>query len=289
MTGQTSDDLCGHLDVYKSYKKSPYSSTKHSSYFQVYGELLEPYRNRKITFVEIGILNGGSLFMWRDYFGPDARIIGIELNPLAKKWEKDGFEIYIGSQSDPDFWRKFFEAVGPVDIVLDDGGHTFEQQIVTTHCCIPHIRDDGLMIVEDTHTSYFKDWGYPSPYTFVEWAKKLADNINCRFPSVKVSSLPYKNSIFSVTIFESIVSFKIDRSKCFESFPTSNGGISSDAQDYRHANTNTGQMQGRIKALGRLFPRLRSSTVVQAIVNFLFGRYIIYTTRKKLRRAGIPF
>ena len=56
------------LDIYKSYKKSPYLSIKHSSYFQVYAELLDGYRGNKITFVEIGVLNGGSLFMWRQFF-----------------------------------------------------------------------------------------------------------------------------------------------------------------------------------------------------------------------------
>lgn len=81
--------------------------------------------------------------MWRDYFGASARIIGIDLNPISKKWEKDGFEIYIGNQSDPLFWREIFEKIGDVDIVLDDGGHTYEQQIITAHECIPNIRDGG--------------------------------------------------------------------------------------------------------------------------------------------------
>lgn len=222
------------LDIYKSYKKSPYLSIKHSSYFQVYAELLDGYRGKKITFVEIGVLNGGSLFMWRDYFGASARIIGIDLNPIAKKWEKDGFEIYIGSQSDPLFWREIFEKIGDVDIVLDDGGHTYEQQIITAHECIPNIRNGGLLIVEDTHTSYFKSLGYPSKYSFIEWTKKLIDNINSRFPAVKVSDLPYKSSIFSISIYESIVGFKIQRQKCFESSITSNDGISMDADDFRY-------------------------------------------------------
>ncbi len=222
------------LDIYKSYKKSPYLSIKHSSYFQVYAELLDGYRGNKITFVEIGVLNGGSLFMWRDYFGASARIIGIDLNPISKKWEKDGFEIYIGNQSDPLFWREIFEKIGDVDIVLDDGGHTYEQQIITAHECIPNIRNRGLLIVEDTHTSYFKNFGYPSKYSFIEWTKRLIDNINSRFPAVKVSDLPYKSSIFSISIYESIVSFKVSRQKCFESFEMSNNGISMDAVDFRH-------------------------------------------------------
>jgi len=112
-----------NLEVFKAYKKSPYLSLKHSTYFQVYEELLSQYRNTAFTFVEIGVLNGGSLFMWREFFGDKARIIGIDLNPLAKKWEKDGFEIHIGSQSNPEFWGQFFKEVGMIDVLLDDGGH----------------------------------------------------------------------------------------------------------------------------------------------------------------------
>jgi len=77
-----------NIEIYKHYKNSKYLSIKHSSYFQVYEELLSKYRNKKFTFVEIGVFNGGSLFMWRSYFGPEARIIGIDFNPEAKKMEK---------------------------------------------------------------------------------------------------------------------------------------------------------------------------------------------------------
>jgi hypothetical protein len=89
-------------------------------------------------------------------------------------------------------------------------------------------------MVEDTHTSYFKDFGYPSKYSFVEWTKKLFDNINCRFPCVKVSTLPYRSSVYSISIFQSIVCFDIDRKKCFESSPTSNEGISLPFEDFKY-------------------------------------------------------
>jgi hypothetical protein len=64
---------------------------------------------KRLLFVEIGVLSGGSLFMWKKYFGNDARIIGVELNPDAKKFEDYGFEIFIGNQSDPNFWNNFFK------------------------------------------------------------------------------------------------------------------------------------------------------------------------------------
>ena len=105
--------------------------------------LFSKYVNKKLVFVEIGVLDGGSLIMWRKYFGNKARIIGIDLNPNAKKIAKNNkIEIFIGNQADPDFWKSFFKKVGKIDILLDDGGHTNKQQILTS-TNVKHIRDGG--------------------------------------------------------------------------------------------------------------------------------------------------
>ena len=53
---------------YQAFKKSPYSTIKHTTYFQAYDDLFSSYRGKEITFVEVGVLGGGSLFMWRDFF-----------------------------------------------------------------------------------------------------------------------------------------------------------------------------------------------------------------------------
>lgn len=252
------------LAVHEAFLRSPELSNKHSSYFQTYGQLLEQYRGRAITFVEIGVFSGGSLFMWRDYLGPQARIIGVEYNPEAVKWRAHGFEIHIGSQSDPDFWARFFENVGPVDVVLDDGGHTYEQQIATVHHCLPHVKDGGLIVVEDTHTSYFKDFGYPSRYSFIEWVKGLCDQINARFQGLGPSTLPYARAIRSVEVFESMVAFKINRPLCGNSFPVSNGRDSARPQDYR--------FKDFVKTLWFLPAPLRASRFGQKIQSSLAKR-----------------
>jgi hypothetical protein len=220
--------------VYQSYLRSPYLSVKHSSYFQVYDDLLASRRGTDFTFVEIGVLNGGSLFMWRDYFGPRARIIGVDLNPAAKRWEAEGFEIHIGNQAQAAFWDELIAKVGPMDVVLDDGGHTNDQQIVTADKLIGNIRDGGMLIVEDTHTSYFRDFGNPSKHSFIAWAKLVADSINSRFPGVSASRLPHRHTVYNVGFYESIVAFHVDRTRCFESTPTTNQGTSLQAQDFRH-------------------------------------------------------
>ena len=207
----------------KTFKSSPKYSIKWNNYFEIYENILHRFVNKKITLVEIGIGDGGSLFMWKKFFGKKARIIGVELNPVAKKFEKYGFEIFIGDQSNSEFWKKFFKKVGKVDIVLDDGGHTNYQQIVTTNSCIPYINDDGLMVVEDVHTSYIKKKFYnPSKYSFINFNKKLIDDINYRFPGLNSFNYSLNNYIYSIQNFESIVAFKINRKICKKNQPIVN-------------------------------------------------------------------
>ena len=123
----------------KLFEKSENFCIKYEKYFDVYEKYFSKYKEKNIIFVEIGIFNGGSLKVWKEYFGPNAKIIGIDLNPECKKFEEDGIEVHIGNQSDPKFWDNFFLLVGNVDIILDDGGHTNLDQIITTTKCINNI------------------------------------------------------------------------------------------------------------------------------------------------------
>jgi len=118
--------------------------------------------------------------------------------------------------------------------LLDDGGHTNEQQIVTTHQSIPFIKDGGLLIVEDVHASYFKDFGNPSKYSFINYAKLFIDGINARFPGVEVVKNMFRDAVYSAHFYDSIVAFRVDRRKCFVSSWTSNEGQTFEAEDYRH-------------------------------------------------------
>lgn len=175
--------------------------------------------------------------MWKNFFGDNSRIIGIDLNPEAKQLENYGFEIFTGNQSDSTFWKEFYKSVGNIDVLLDDGGHTYEQQIITVYNSVDSINDGGMIIVEDTHTSYFKNFGYPSKYTFTKWAYKIADNINARSKKVNLRNPLFMDKVFSIEFFESIVSFKIDRTKCFDSTPTSNESETLNLEDYRYSKT----------------------------------------------------
>ena len=90
------------------------------NYFPVYEKWFAPYRGKDIVFVEVGVQNGGSAQMWKNYFGKDAQIVGIDINPKCKELEEEGISVEIGSQDDPKFWATFKEKYPLVDILLDD-------------------------------------------------------------------------------------------------------------------------------------------------------------------------
>lgn len=214
--------------------ESKYCSIKHYKYFSVYDDLFSKYINEKITFVEIGVFNGGGLELWRKFFGNKARIIGIDLNPKCKKFEKKGIEIFIGDQSDPKFWKNFFKKVGKVDIILDDGGHTNKQQIITTISAIKHINDNGMLVCEDTHASYMEEFNNPSEYSFIEFVKKTINDVNFTFPNLNKYNFSLNKYIYSIQIFESIVCFNVSKKKCYINKPINNNKFVSGIEDLRY-------------------------------------------------------
>jgi hypothetical protein len=230
------------LEIFQS---TQFRSLKQDNYFDIYEKTLGKYRNRPIVFVEIGTLHGGSLFMWREYFGPAATIIGIDFNPEAKKWEKHGFRIFIGDQSKEEFWDSFFKTVGDIDILIDDGGHTNDQQIVTLSKAVDHVKDDGVIIVEDVHTSYMKEFGNPSNFSFMSYAKRIIDHVNGRHWGFAESGIPIASLIFSIEFYESVVVLNVSRKKSTISKLLINEGVESDYADYRFNNTVSARLMRR--------------------------------------------
>lgn len=232
MSLQKTIDMTSNLrEIYESV---PYLSIKYDTYFSAYEALLQKYVDCEVTVVEVGIFNAGSLFMWRKFFGSKARIIGIDLNPDAREWEKHGFEIFIGDQSSDSFWTDLFQKIGKVDVLIDDGGHTNRQQIVTSHYAIQNINDGGLLIVEDVHTNYFREFGNPSRYSFVNFAHRIVDGVNSRAYALRRTYAQYSSRVYSVSFFESMVAFQIDSRLCKQSVPTSNNGASRGVTDFRY-------------------------------------------------------
>jgi hypothetical protein len=179
-------------------------------YFEVYHRTFARFREKPIKFLEIGVQNGGSAQMWREYFGPQATIIGVDIDPQCKALESEGFEVWIGDQADPMFWETFCEAHPQLDVVLDDGGHTMAQQIATFNALFPGIKNGGVYMCEDTCTSYLPSYGgiLKSPGTFLEYVKNLIDDMHAWWyaPLDELSKGAYvAKNIYSLAIYDSIV------------------------------------------------------------------------------------
>lgn len=128
---------------------------KWTNYFHVYEQFLAPYRDKPVTMLEIGVQQGGSARLFRDYLGPQTTIIGIDIDPGCKAHETDGITIEIGDQADPAFLAHIASTYGPFDIVLDDGGHTLNQILTSYELLIGHVRTPGVYMIEDTCCQYW--------------------------------------------------------------------------------------------------------------------------------------
>lgn len=201
---------------------------KWQHYFEIYDRHFSRYRGQPVNVVEIGVYKGGSLQMWKHYFGPKAHIYGIDIDPKCQAFAEPQIEILIGSQEDRQFLRSVKQRIPTIDILIDDGGHTMQQQIVTFEELFPHVAPDGFFLCEDLHTSYWKEYGggYRKPDTFIEYSKNLIDQLNAwharkparqwrppfRQPELSVSD--FSRSAHSLHFYDSVLVIEKQPREC---------------------------------------------------------------------------
>ena len=193
---------------------------KWDHYFEIYEKYFSKYKGQKLNILEIGISQGGSLQLWREYFGDAVNIFAIDINPECKKFETGGTKIFIGSQSDRRFLADVIDQMPDLDIILDDGGHTMEQQKVSFEMLYSKVKSGGLYIVEDTHTSYWYEFhgGIKKPGTFIEYSKDMIDSLyeDHIIDKDKISKSEIARNINAISFYDSIIVFeKLEREVAF--------------------------------------------------------------------------
>ncbi len=112
--------------------------------------------------------------MWRQYFGGNAHIYGVDIQPECLAYESDRVEVFIGDQGDRKFWQEFRTKVPRLDIVIDDGSHVPEHQRITLEELLPHLRPGGVFLTEDMHGN----WVYGAMNPFASYVHGLAHQLN---------------------------------------------------------------------------------------------------------------
>lgn len=176
-------------------------------YFPIYERHFSDYKNKALTMYKIGVFKGGSLQLWKKYFGPFATIVGIDIDPRCKDLEEPQINIRIGDQSDTTFLQTVFDEFGPPDIVLDDGSHQMDHVNTTFDFLYGRMKDNGIYLIEDTHTAYLPDFGggLNKADTIIEKSKSLIDQLNAYYCGLPTT---FADSTFSIAFYDSVIVFE---------------------------------------------------------------------------------
>src|SRR5262245_22703270 len=183
---------------------------KWKHYFEIYDRHFARFRDRDLTLLEIGVSGGGSLDLWRRYFGPNARLVGLDNNPDCARFESAGTRIFIGDQGDAGFLERVAAEIGPIDILIDDGSHMHAHQITTFRALFKHLREDGIYVCEDLFSSYESEGyggGVRKPGTYVEFLKDLIDEMNAWFwrENVEMEAGAFATSVHGMHFYPTLV------------------------------------------------------------------------------------
>ena len=162
------------------YGHEGHAAYKWHHYLALYDRHLSRFRDRPVRILELGIYRGGSLQIWKTYFGECAVIHGVDINPACTQFAEERVVPHVGSQADAGLLKQVVEEMGGVDVVVDDASHRSSDQIVSFEALYPLVDENGVYICEDTRTSYWSQFGggYRKPGTFIEYAKGLVDRLH---------------------------------------------------------------------------------------------------------------
>lgn len=167
-------------------------------YIPHYKSHFQSKRRSKLNVLEIGIKDGASLKMWK-YFFPNSKIYGVDIEDVSCFSDKR-VKIYHGDQNSPDFLNTLVKEVGRFDIIIDDGSHVSEHVITSFNTLFPWLKEGGIYVVEDLHTSYWKGYGgrwqnLNDPKASVAMLKTLVDGLNFHWIPGRQGSYTDKNIV----------------------------------------------------------------------------------------------
>lgn len=163
----------------------------HHGYHRFYPWFLQAFRGRPVRLLEIGIDQLGSVSLWRQYFQEGLELHGIDRD---EKQAPDGnVHLHKVDQSDLIDLKRYAESVqAPFDIIVDDGSHVPEHQLLSLEILWPLVAPGGLYIIEDIETSY---WGRSKIYGYRfdsrKWSGNVIDQLQAAIEAVNVEFLPH--------------------------------------------------------------------------------------------------
>ncbi len=184
--------------------------TKWYHYFDLYEHYLSRFIDKKPVMLEIGVAEGGSLVMWRDYLGEGCKIIGLDINKNCKKHEGKDIEVFIGSQDDQGVIKNILSKYPKIDIVIDDGSHLMDHMRRSFKLIYSNMSENGIYLIEDIQTCYQQKYGggLKSPESFVEFAKNKIDELNALYTDGEIPVNEFTCTTQSISFHDGMVVFE---------------------------------------------------------------------------------
>ncbi len=176
-------------------------------YLEAYHRHFAKFVGTEVHILEIGVFSGGSLQMWKDYFGPGCRVYGVDNREECKAYEEESIRILIGNQGNPLFWDAVCAQVPKLDIVIDDGSHFPPHQITSLQALLPQLRPGGVYMVEDSYgvINGFHDYAAGISRNIHAWAQPkpgLHDHHDGQIPEA------FQRSVGSVHVYPYLTVFE---------------------------------------------------------------------------------
>lgn len=192
------------FDLYKEHEGRECGKWEH--YFELYDRYFQKFIGKEVTIFEIGVCHGGSLQIWKKYFGDKCKVIGIDIDEKTK-FSEEQISVEIGHQCNSEFWENVINTHGTPDIIIDDGSHIQIDVFTTLSFLYSALNDGGVYVVEDTHTAYRNEYmgSINSPFNIVSILSKQSHDVNTEwitepyakvFPDLK--SLSFYNSMIFI-------------------------------------------------------------------------------------------
>ena len=153
-------ELGKKYDTDKSSQRNNITDYNHSHpYTLLYDSLFKNRKDENIIIAELGILNGSSLLMWKEYF-KNGLIYGFDnnkdfINKFKQEYESDKIFLYeLDINNKNNIINTFNNLDILFDIIIDDTTHQFEDQIRIIENIYKYLKPGGILIIEDIFRSY---------------------------------------------------------------------------------------------------------------------------------------
>jgi len=148
-------------ELYDKYNEKPFLD-----HWMQYGRAYEKHLPRpetartlgkQVKILEIGVQSGGSVRLWKQYYGDTLMYVGLDIDRRAKRSEslEENIHIELGSQADWTKLEEICDKYGPFDVIIDDGGHSYPMILTSLLFLYPKdkcMKTNSVYAIEDMHT-----------------------------------------------------------------------------------------------------------------------------------------